>query len=62
MIIAALVGGAVYMMIVPFNAFVYYPTAGGELIAPIGIIGYVLYAILLCIPLLLEFRETIRWR
>jgi energy-coupling factor transport system permease protein len=61
-IITALVGAAIYMMIVPFNAYVYYPTAGGELITPIGIVGYVLYALLLCFPLLLEFRETIKWR
>ena len=61
-IITALVGAVIYMMIVPFNTYVYYPTAGGELIAPIGIVGYVLYAILLCFPLLLELRETIKWR
>ncbi len=61
-IIAVLVGISGYMMIVPNSAFVYYPTAGGELLAPIGIVGYVLYAVLLSFPLLLELRETIRWR
>lgn len=61
-IIAALVGAVVYMMIVPFNTFVYYPTAGGRLISPLGAVGYILYAVLLSFPLLLELRETIRWR
>lgn len=61
-IIAVLAGVAVYMMIVPFSAFVYYPTVGGALVTPMSLIGYVLYAILLCIPMLLELKETIKWR
>ena len=60
--ILALAGAAGYMLFGPFAAFVYYPTAGGSLFAPLQIAGYALYALLLCFPLLLEARETLRWR
>lgn len=61
-IMAVLCGAAVYMMIAQFSKFTYYPIMGGELFSPIGILGYLLYAVLLCFPLILELRETIRWK
>lgn len=53
---------AVYMMIAEFSKFTYYPIMGGELFSSVGILGYILYAVLLCFPLILELRETIRWK
>lgn len=62
LVIAALVGVCVYMMIVPFAVFLYYPTVSGELFSAAAVIGYAVYELLLCFPLLLELKETIRWK
>jgi len=61
-VIALLCAATVYMMIAQFSQFKYYPKINGDLFSPVSILGYAVYAALLCFPLILELREKIRWR
>jgi len=61
-LILCLSGAAGYMLLGPFPLFEYYPILGGSLFSGEQIAGYVVYALLLLFPLMLEARETIRWR
>lgn len=49
-------------MVFTYMTFQYFPTFSGNVFSNVSMIGYGCYAVLLLYPLLLELRETIRWK
>lgn len=61
-VITVLIGAGGYFILGHLSRFMYYPILDGSLLDGISIIGYVVIALLMAYPLLLEIRETLRWK
>lgn len=61
-VITALIGAGGYFVFGHLSKFAYYPILEGSLMDVQSIIGYVVIALLMAYPLLLELRETVRWK